>query len=167
MINYETVQYWEKSLKRLALNEKIIRLRQGLVQHIDDISEVWKPLKNYLNDLQQTAIINQPDREKLQIIANFLNSKISLIEFIHFWQQDDDKNIDLQLNYPILAQRLKQSEIAIFLGSNIADKLTDKLSQFAQYSSFEGSFSEICQYLELKNDCSRATLRSEVENLVQ
>ncbi len=54
--------------------------------------------------------------------------------------------------------------MAIFLGSTILEQL---VPQLADSFDFNGSFYEICEYVELNNDYSRNTLRNEIQNLIE
>ncbi len=81
-------------------------------------------------------------------------------EFIDCWQQEDDQSI----KYDALANKLKKSEIAIFLGSNIPEQLIPQLT--TSFNNVNGSFSEICEYVELNTDYSRSMLRDEIQNLM-
>ncbi len=163
IIKYETIPAWEQLIAKIELGEHVKHLKQELAKQIDDISEIWKPLTGYLKKLARNGLRDQ-DKAKLKYIEEFLKDKVDIGGFISFWQQYNPNITTQSINYNILAKRLKKSEIAIFLGSTIFEQL---VPQLADSFDFNGSFSEICEYVELNNDYSRNTLRDKVQNLIE
>jgi len=163
IINYETISAWEQLIANIALGEHVKHLKQALLERIDDISEIWKPLTGYLKKVARNGL-NEQDKAKLEYIKHFIDNKVEIDGFISFWQQDNPNIITQSINYNILAKRLKNSEIAIFLGSNLPEQLAPQLTASFE---FNGSFSEICEYVELNNDYSRNILRKEIQNLMK
>lgn len=123
LINQRTIKNWHWRLQRRISYEEITRLIEKLTKH-HAISEI-KEITDYLKNVRKKFPIGQVDKKKLQMVTDFLNKKMPLAEFIH-------------PNYPVLAQRLKHNEIAIFLGSNLTEQLTPALAKIAQYTDFKG-----------------------------
>jgi hypothetical protein len=163
IINYETIPAWEQLIAKIALGEHVKHLKQALLERIDDISDIWKPLIGYLKKVEKNGSIER-DKAKLEYIGDFLKDKVEIGGFISFWQQDNPNITTQPIKYDVLAKRLKNSEIAIFLGSNIPEQLTQQL---AASFKFKSSLSEICEYVELNNDYSRNTLREEIQKLMK
>ncbi len=141
----------------MPLSERLSSFIHKITSKRNTIRPIWKEVTKYLTRLKKIGI-NEEDKDILLDIEDFLADKITPQEFMESWQQDDS-----QIKYDILAKRLKSSEIAIFLGSNLSEQLAPQL---ADSFNFKGPFSEICEYVELNNDYSRNTLRHEIQNML-
>jgi len=151
---------FEKWPKIMPLSERLSSFIHKTTEKRNSIRPIWKEVTKYLTRLKKIGI-GEEDKYILLDIEDFLANEITPQEFIESWQQDSQSTQPIK--YDILAKRLKNSEIALFLGSSIPEQLAPQL---ADSFEFKGSFSEICEYIELNNDYSRNTLRHEIQNLL-
>jgi len=143
------------------LSERLTHLIQEVSDKRNEIHPIWKKVTAYLKQLKKLGI-TEKDEDILLDITDFIADNITPQEFIDSWQQENQSST--QIKYEILAKRLKNSEIALFLGSTIPEEL---MPQLTTAFDFKGCFSEICEYVELNNDYSRNTLRDEIQNLLK
>jgi V8-like Glu-specific endopeptidase len=135
-------------------------ISRQVTKYLTQLKKKWLNKKNELNEEEEYTLLD---------IEDLIADNITPEEFIAAWQQDSQSSTPIK--YDILAKRLKNNEIALFLGSQIpqqlAPQLEKKLAEQLQ-STFElkGCFSEICEYAELNNDYSRNSLRSDIQKLI-
>ncbi|RKZ51118.1 MAG: hypothetical protein DRR00_12945 [Candidatus Parabeggiatoa sp. nov. 3] len=143
-------------------SERLTHLIQDITNKRNEIHPIWRKVTAYLKQLRKLGI-GEKDQDILLDIADLIADNITPQEFIDSWQQDENQS-STQIKYDILAKRLKNSEIALFLGSTIPEQL---MPQLTTAFDIKGCFSEICEYVELNNDYSRNTLRHEIQNLIK
>jgi len=143
----------------MPLSERLTRFMQQIEGRKKDILFIWKQVNKYLRNLKKIGIDDEA-QDILSDIKDFLANEMTPQEFIACWQQEDEQSI----KYDKLANKLKKSEIAIFLGSKIPDQITLQLA--TSFDDVNGSFSEICEYVELNTDYSRNLLRDEIKTLM-
>jgi len=161
---------FEQWAEVMPLSERLTHFIQDVTDKRNEIHPIWKKVTGYLKRLKKCGMGDE-DQDILLDIEDFLADRITPQEFIDSWQQDSQNT---HIKYDILAKRLKNSEIAIFLGSTIPEQLVPQLvdlfkfnGSFSEEGALKGAFSEICEYVELNNDYSRHTLRNEIQNLIQ
>jgi hypothetical protein len=154
LINHEVAKYWDERLERGMVegpNIRLITLKQKLTTKRSQILPIWISVRDYLKNLEKIGI-DEDAKDTLDIIDDFLAGPINKEEFIEFWQQNF-LNATLTetttLNYAALAEKLQHGEIVIFLGSNLSHEIGPELAKDVKYQNFNGSFSEICEYVEL------------------
>ena len=76
---YETIPAWEQLIANIALGEHVKHLKQALLERIDDISEIWKPLTGYLKKLALNGL-NEQDKAKLEYIKHFGSLVICVVK---------------------------------------------------------------------------------------
>ena len=153
----------------MPLSERLTRFMQDIGSKRNQIQAIWREVNRYLRRLKKMGI-DEEAQDILLDIEDFLADRITPQEFIDSWQQDS-QNTQI-IKYDILAKRLKNSEIALFLGSTIPEQLVPQLVDLFKFNetfsdSEKGAFSEICEYVELNNDYSRNTLRNEIQSLIE
>ncbi|MBE9561766.1 MAG: trypsin-like peptidase domain-containing protein, partial [Proteobacteria bacterium] len=143
-------QHWPEII---PLSERLTRFMQQIESRKKDIRSIWKQVNKYLRNLK-TIGIDEEAQDMLSDIQDFLANEMTPQEFIDCWQQENEQSI----NYDTLAESLKDSEIAIFLGSNIPEQITPQLAN--SFNNIKGCFSEICEYVELNTNYNRNKLRN-------
>jgi hypothetical protein len=154
---------FEKWPEIMPLSERLTYFIQDITGRRNEIHSIWRKVTGYLKKLKNAGI-DEEAQDVLLDIEDFLANRITPQQFIESWQQDNPNFKTQSINYNSLAKRLKNSEIAIFLGSNLPEQLAPQLA--ASYE-FKGSFSEICEYVELNKDSSRNTLRNDIKNRIK
>ena len=155
-INDEVAKSWDERLERGlvdAPNIRLITLKQKLVAKRAKILPIWKSVTGYLKNLEKVGI-DEDAKDTLDIIEDFLVEQIDKIDFIEFWQQNIlNTNMQEMMtpNYAALAERFQHGEVVVFLGSEISNDIVPKLADCVEYQNFNGSFPEICEYVELND----------------
>ena len=138
--------------------DRVQALKQGIATYAMDIVEIFAEIISVLKKLESQGI-GESDEELLQNLEQFTKGSIDSKKLISIWsekQSVQQANIPV-CNYSDLAERLKLGEITLFLGNQQPEDLVSKLAKTANYNDFQGTFPEICEYLE--NDSRQTLLR--------
>ncbi|MCP4702576.1 MAG: hypothetical protein GY862_37810 [Gammaproteobacteria bacterium] len=164
---------------KIEQNQRIVELKFRVEERMSEILPVYTQVLVRLKRMEREDV-NDEAEVILDVIDNFLTKKLSAREFLLFWlkglEAQAGKGMD-QPDYAALAERLRHSEVVLFLGANIPalfdhpqqppEELTADLADYVKYAEFTGSFPEICEYLELNAiQYGRPSLRRKLLKLV-
>jgi len=189
----EALEVWE-SIQKLDPDDpeagnQIQRLQEKLqqVQQIDNYIgqlgyriEIESIYPQVIKRLRQMVVMENMDGAILGIIEAFLQQNLSPENFLEEWNKLEEKTISghtaEKLDYHALANRLKRSEIVLFLGSDIPrllgidvpdpESIIPVLAKKAHYDSFVGSLSKISEYYMLKHEYGRPSLIHNLQELL-
>lgn len=109
------------------------------------------------------------DEDFIEILDQFLDGKKSVLDLEKWWSQASSYS---KIPYDKIRSRLNRGDIVFFLGADTAFMLSCSpkahgdliamLAEKARYDSFEGSLSKISEYYELKPECGRQSLLSDL-----
>jgi len=137
-------------------NPRLTDLKQQLQQ-----SELKQPLRkkvmDYLKKLENQGIDDDAE-EMLGYIDELVAGECSADDFAELWQ-DQQNQQSTALNYAALLEQLQHGEIALFLGSEIPDKIKKGLEQEENHDALP--LTELCELIELQH--GRTTLYRKVE----
>ncbi|MEI6708912.1 MAG: trypsin-like peptidase domain-containing protein [Methylococcales bacterium] len=176
---YPEIESLVPNFKRLTENSRISQVRTGLLSRMAEIAKIYLKLGKRLNQIEKEGIDDEAETI-LQMCELFLNKDINAAVFSDFCQSLDatpsspDKS---QPNYKLLAQRLKDGQICLCLGTDLpklfdnALKSVEELPQrIAELTHFNNpnthELAEVCEYAELQPDCTRSSVVSELKQLV-
>ena len=153
-------------------------LSERLAQRYMDIQPVFSDVISLLKQAAKRPDAALPLIEKTQL---FLDNKLTAEEYINssrvICQPMTNLSQTVQSpDYAALAERISKGEVALFLGSDIAQEYGDKakseqqlateLAQQAKYENFGGSLSSIAEYLRLGVEVGSSGLWSKLESAI-
>ncbi len=133
-------------------------------QDSEEVDEIFPELINYIKRLEKQGIA-ESDEALLSTLEMFGEGDMPGIKLVRIWNKERAKQQESaaqDLDYTDLADRLKHGEIVLFLGARHSHRMIDGLARAARYKDFQGSFSEICEYME---GDSRQTLLRKVSDI--
>jgi hypothetical protein len=140
--------------------ERLTALKQAIGrQDSEAVDEIFPELITYLKQLEKEGI-SESDEALLNTLEMFGEGDISGPKLVRIWNKERAKqqaSATEQLDYADLAERLQHGDIVLFLGTRHSDALVNGLAEAAHYEGFQGTFSEICEYME--GDGRRTLLR--------
>ncbi len=152
---FDFFKYFGKILN-IGNNPRLTELKQGLQQ-----SELKLPLRkkiiDYLKKLENQGIDDDAE-EMLGYIDEWIAGKCPADDFEALWQ-DQQNQQSTALNYPALLEQLRHGEIALFLGSEIPEKIKKGLEQEQNHEALP--LTELCELIELQH--GRTTLYRKIE----
>ena len=183
----EAIERWKQVKKQQPDHEtaskEIKRLQQQL-KHKDQIKLVINQLYEHLQEIAPVfahvamVLQNIEEHPKADFILDktqqFLQKKLTAEQYIKHCHSELSKQqtTDQSLDYTALAKRISSGNTALFLGSEIPHEygenckdeqaLAKALAENTNYTDFNGSFSSIAEYYQLRPEYGRSSLQ---ENL--
>lgn len=146
-------------------SERLRTLKQAIGQQDSEaVDEIFPELIAYIKRLEKQGI-TEIDETLLEMLEMFGKGDIPGTKLVRIWHQEQAKKNESttqDINYADLADRLQHGEIVLFLGGQRSHALVDGLARVANYDGFQGSFSEICEYME---GDSRQTMLRKVNDI--
>ncbi|MGD8588676.1 MAG: SIR2 family protein [Chromatiales bacterium] len=147
--------------------ERLTALKQAIGrQDSEEVDEIFPELITYIKQLEKQGI-SDSDEKLLNTLELFGEGDMPGAKLVRIWNKERAKqqaSVDQELDYGDLADRLQHGEIVLFLGARYSHTLVENLAQAARYEEFQGTLSEICEYME--GDGRQTLLRkvSEIQN---
>jgi hypothetical protein len=169
----------QPNFKRLTESSRLSQIRTKLLGRMTEIAKVYLKLGKRLNQIEKEGIDDEAEII-LQMCESFLNKDIDSIAFSEFCQSLETTDRDLlqnQPNYKLLAQRLKDGEICLCLGTEIpklfdaslksVQELPERIATLTGFNNGNPhALAEMCEYAELNTTCTRHSVVSELKQLV-
>ncbi|MEF8730806.1 MAG: SIR2 family protein [Candidatus Accumulibacter meliphilus] len=135
-------------------------------QDSEEVDEIFPELITYLKRLENQGI-TAADEIFLNTLEMFGEGDISGAQLVRLWHKEQGKQqavAGTELDYVDLADRLQHGEIVLFLGACYPPSMVDGLARAARLDKFQGSFSQICEFME--SDGRQTLLRkiSDIQN---
>jgi len=119
-------------------------------QESEEVEEIFTDLINYLKRLENQGI-SDADESLLNTLEMFGEGNLPGAKLVRLWHKEQSKQQEVagaELDYGDLADRLQHGEIVLFLGARYPHTVVDGLARAANFDKFQGSISEICEFME-------------------
>lgn len=161
--------------RQIEKNPRVTQIRTQLLGRMAEIAKIYLKLGKRLNQIEKEGIDDDADLI-LQFCESFLNNEIDASAFNNFCQSLDPTGT-AQPNYPLLAQRFKNAEICLFLGTELpklfdaklksAQELPQRIAALTGFAVANSrALAESCEYGELHTGCTRHSVVSELKQLL-
>ncbi len=128
---------------------KALKLAIGQ-QNSEEVDKIFIEIITYFKRLEKQGITHA-DEPLLEAFKMFGDGEIAGTKLVRIWNHEQAKQKEStvqDINYGNLVDQLKHGEIVLFLGGFRSKTVVKDLAQSASYEGFQGSFSEICEYIE-------------------
>lgn len=175
---YPAIDQLQPNFKRLSENSRLIQIRTRLLSRMSDIAKVYQKIGKRLNQIDKDGM-DADAAVFLEMCEFFVNREMDAVAFIAYLDALDNTSNpnNQQPNYPLLAQRLRDGDIALCIGTelpklfdaslNSAEDLPQRLAELTQLGNREArTLAEVCEYAELDPNYTRHSLLSELKKHV-
>jgi len=164
-------------ITQLEENSRLANIRTGLLNRMNEIAKIFMKLGKHLSQISQQGIDDEAEII-LMMCESFINRDIDAGAFTEFCTSLEAENTasSLQPNYKLLAQRLHEGEIAICIGPELPElsdhglnstkELPHKIAALTQFDNHSNALTELCEYAELRADCTRQRVIREIQKLL-
>ena len=165
--------------RQIEKNPRVTQIRTLLLGRLAETPEIFLKVVKPLNQIEKAGIDDNADLI-LQRCESFLNNEIDEAEFNDFCQSLEPTGTPsgtTQPNYPLLAQRFKNAEICLCLGTELpklfdaklksAQELPQRIAALTGFAVANSrALAESCEYGELHTGCTRHSVVSELKQLL-
>jgi hypothetical protein len=125
-------------------------LKRAIGPRYEAIEEIFTDLISYLKGLEKQGI-SDADESLLNTLEMFGEGHLPGAQLVDRWHKEQSKQQEMagtELDYGDLADRLQHGEIVLFLGARYPHNVVAELAKKANFAEFQGSISEICEFME-------------------
>lgn len=179
LLLYPEIDRLLPNFKRQIENSRLSQIRTRLLGRMAEVAKIYLKLGKRLNQIEKEGIDDEAETI-LQMCELFLNKDINAAVFSDFCQSLEAAAIPGdtdQPNYKLLAQRLKNAEICLCLGTELpklfdaslksVQQLSERIAALTGFANVNSrALAEICEYAELHTGCTRRSVVAELKELI-
>ena len=170
------VEEIERLEQRRQESEHIDELIRGVTRCLKEIQPIYRSILKWL---QQRKVRGSGNDIALDLIECYCVGTLPAEEFQEAWREietaPEEPSATADLNYPAFAQRIRNGDIVLFLGSDVVSNLAAEspsnqavvagLAQQARLGDFVGSLSKIAEYYQI-TEYGRSSLLANLDGLI-
>ncbi|MDD4964001.1 MAG: SIR2 family protein [Gallionella sp.] len=175
---YPAIDQLQPNFAQLTALPSLSSIRTRLLGRSKEIAKVFLKLRERLNRMEKDGVDDE-GAFILQMCEEFLNRNMEAAEFIEICfptETASTPNVQ-QPNYTLLAQRLRDGEIALCIGAelpklfdeslNSVEDLPQRIAALTHFANQDTrSLAEVCEYAELDTNYARHSVLSELKKRV-